>query len=270
MKLKADFFQSKDIIVIREMEDGWKLICLWLQMMLLSIENRDMPGLLIYHKTLPYNEDLLGRVTGLSKEIVGRGLTLFRELGMIEFSNDGGIWIESVNECIGESTKEADRKRKYRAKLKRKSTGQIKDKCPINVPSVPDVCPPSSDKRPPEIESESELKLKKKIKIKSMAKKPIPHFRELTDHFQNLYTDKMEGVKPEWGAKQTELLKRDIKKVMGTGDEWCDVLKAAMELFIFDKIPDVERFTQKAGREYGIFHSSLGAILNAMLKEAKR
>ncbi len=177
MKLNTKFFQSKDMTVVRDMEDGWKLIGLWLQMILLSIENRDTPGLLIYHKNLPYNEDLLSRVTGLSEEIIKRGLKLFTELGMIEMTKDGGIWIDCANEVIGKSSTEGDRKRVYRAKLK--EAGQKRD----NVPCVP-------DKQPPELEIDTDREKEKEAQAKarailSSAKEVIKYLNEkVGKHYQ--------------------------------------------------------------------------------------
>lgn len=106
-------------------------------------------------------------------------------------------------------------------------------------------------------------------KPKKEENKKIPHFRELTDCFFDLYKKRMQGVKPAWRGKETKLLKTDIYRMMGTGDDWHEILKAAMELFMKDKVKSVTDFTAEAGYSYGVFHSCLDKILAAMLEKAK-
>lgn len=110
-----------------------------------------------------------------------------------------------------------------------------------------------------------EPKKKKTKKEENM----IPYFRPLTDHFFDLHKKRMRGVKPTWGGKETKLLKSDIYRLMSIGEDWHEVLKAAMELFMKDKVKSVADFTSKAGYSYGVFHSCLDKILAAMLERAK-
>ena len=261
------------------MPDGSRLFELWIGILCLGMKS-GRPGILEIGDGIPFNDETLSIELDITLPVVRLGLETFIKFKMIEIFETGEIYL------INYEKHQQLEKITHNKRLNRERVKKHRDKVRHVMITAP---LPNGNVTPADLDSDLDKDLDKDIinkmgqikdkhlpeselkeKVKSVAKKPIPHFRELTDHFQNLYIDKMEGVKPEWGAKQTELLKRDIKKVMGTGEEWCDVLKAAMELFIFDKIPDVESFTQKAGREYGIFHSSLGAILNAMLKEAKR
>ncbi len=76
--------------------------------------------------------------------------------------------------------------------------------------------------------------------------------KDCTSHFFSLY-EAREKVKPEWGGKQGELLKKDLIRFKGDGA----YLKRLMDVF-FSKPPD---FAAKAGLGYNVFHSQIDGLI---------
>lgn len=118
---------------------------------------------------IPYNSQMLASVTRHQVGTVEKALTIFKELGLIEILDSGSIYIMNIQDFIGESSSEADRKRAYRSRIERERfhgqmSGQLEDKCP--------------DKTPPEIEKEIENR-DKYIVEQSLTEYP---FKEIIDY----------------------------------------------------------------------------------------
>jgi predicted phage replisome organizer len=157
LKLKENFFDSDEMIVMESMQDGIIYSNILLKLYLRSLKNG---GKLMFNNRIPYNPTILAQVTRHSVGDVEKALNIFKELGIIEILDNGAIYMADIQNYIGRSSSEADRKRAYRNEIEfeKKRIGQKSDKCP--------------DKYPPEIEIEIEIereieKEKKKKKKKA-------------------------------------------------------------------------------------------------------
>ena len=145
LKLKDNFFDSDQMIVLESMPDGYKYSNILLKLYLRSLKN---DGKLMFNDRIPYNSTILSQVTRHSVGDVEKAVNIFTELGLIEILENGAIYMLDIQNFIGESSTEGDRKRAYRRKIDQEKSmllneGQMSDKCP--------------DVHPPEIEIEKEL-----------------------------------------------------------------------------------------------------------------
>lgn len=146
LKLKDNFFDSDQMIVMESMPDGYKYSNILLKLYLRSLKNE---GKLMFNDRIPYNSTMLSQVTRHSVGDVEKALHLFKELDLVEVMDNGAIFVTDIQNFIGESSTEADRKRAYRKRIdeekqqQKLALGQMSDKSP--------------DKSPPELELELEL-----------------------------------------------------------------------------------------------------------------
>jgi predicted phage replisome organizer len=137
LKLQTSFFDSDEVKVIEQMENGSKYIVFWLKLLLKAVAQSD-PGQLRFKKGIPYTPELLSTITGTDIDIVRSAIQLFDKLGMIRMAENGDIWVDSVKSMCGSETKWAEYKRRERLD---------------NVQQI-------SNSRPTELELEKELEKK--------------------------------------------------------------------------------------------------------------
>lgn len=143
LKLKDDFFDTDSMIILESMPDGYKYANILLKLYLRSLKNE---GKLMFNERIPYNSTILAQVTRHSVGDVEKAIEVFKHLELIEVLDNGAIFITDIQNFIGRSSTEADRKRDYRLRIeneKQKGLGQMSDKCP--------------DKSPPEREIDIEI-----------------------------------------------------------------------------------------------------------------
>jgi len=153
LKLKDNFFDSDQMIVLESMPDGYKYSNILLKLYLRSLKN---DGKLMFNDRIPYNSTILSQVTRHSVGDVEKAVNIFTELGLIEILENGAIYMLDIQNFIGESSTEGDRKRAYRRKIDKEKSmllneGQMSDKSP-------DVYPP---------EKEIEKKIEKELDIET-------------------------------------------------------------------------------------------------------
>jgi predicted phage replisome organizer len=153
LKLKDNFFDSDEMIVLESMQDGYLYSNILLKLYLRSLKNE---GRLMFNNRIPFNATMLAQVTRHNVGVIEKAMKLFKELNLIEVLDNGAIYMSDIQNFIGQSSTEADRKREYRNRIEAEKNGdttllgQTSDKCP--------------DKTPPEkeIELEREIELEKK------------------------------------------------------------------------------------------------------------
>ena len=190
LKLKDNFFDSDSMIIMESMQDGYKYSNILLKLYLRSLKNE---GKLMFNDRIPYNSTILAQVTRHSVGDVEKAVKVYQELGLIEVLDNGAIYITDIQNFIGESSTEADRKRAYRNRIdaEKKNTplleGQKSDKCP--------------DKSPPELEIE--LEREKELEKDILSGKAEPHipFQEVVE-----YLNEKAGTKYRHTSKKTQTL----------------------------------------------------------------
>ena len=152
IKLKADYFDTDEMIVLESMPDGHKYSNILLKFMLRSLRNE---GKLMFNDKIPFNPVMLSQVTRHSVGEIEKAVQIFENLNLIEILNNGAIYINDIQNFIGKSSTEADRKRIYRKRIDedKKYLRHMSEKCP--------------DKNPPELELDLKLKLEKELKLEN-------------------------------------------------------------------------------------------------------
>ena len=145
LKLKENFFDTDEMIILESMPDGYLYLNILLKLYLRSLK---YDGRLMFNDRIPFNSNMLAQVTRHSVGVIEKAMNIFQELGLVEILDNGAIYISDIQNFIGASSTEADRIRNYRGKIERE-----RKKMPCtNVQQM-------SDKSTPEIEIELEKEL---------------------------------------------------------------------------------------------------------------
>ncbi len=115
MKLKEDFFDTEEMIVLEGIQDGYIYSNILLKLYLKSLKTN---GRLMLRDLIPYNAEMIANITRHNVSSVKVALDLFKKLGLIEVLDDGAIYMKDIQNFVGSSSSEADRKRIYRHKIK--------------------------------------------------------------------------------------------------------------------------------------------------------
>ena len=153
IKLQENFFEREEILMLESIENGHMYSNILLKLYLKSLKNE---GKLMFNNIIPYTPEILAKVIRVNKDTMVVALKLFQEFGLIEVLDNGAIYISDIQNFIGRSSDEADRKRAYRKQIedeKGQLSGHLSLKCP-------DKTPPEKEK-----EKEKELDIKKEKEI---------------------------------------------------------------------------------------------------------
>ena len=152
MRLRADFFSRKDIILLENMPNGAVYCLILLKLLTASLENN---GHLMLNEEIVMTPAMLATITRYDVGTVEKALQIFMQLGLVEQLPDNSYYMLELEGMVGKTSTEADRKRIARANVKALK-GEAADKCPPNVQVL-------SKKSPPEIEIEKETDIKTEI-----------------------------------------------------------------------------------------------------------
>lgn len=155
MKLKDNFFETDEMIILESMQDGYIYSNILLKLYLRSLKNK---GKLMFNDKIPYNSQMLAKVTRHSVGDIEKAMQVFQELGLVEILDSGAIYMNDIQLYIGKSSTEADRIRQYRQRIDDEKIKQL----PENTKGVQ-----MYNKSTPEIEIEIEKEIEKEIEIES-------------------------------------------------------------------------------------------------------
>ncbi len=213
LKLKDNFFDSDEMIILESMPDGYIYSNILLKLYLRSLKYQ---GRLMFNDKIPFNSTMLAQVTRHSVGDVEKSIRIFNDLGLIEVLDNGAIYLADIQNFIGESSTEADRKRGYRQRIELEKQalltgGQMSDKCP--------------DKNPPEIEIELEkdIELEKEIKKEPKKKNTTRH---KYGEYKNvlLSDDQLEKLKSEFPNDWEQRIDRVSEYCESTGKTYKNYL----------------------------------------------
>lgn len=212
LKLKDNFFDSDAMIVLESMKDGYVYSNILLKIYLRSMKD---DGRLMFNEHIPYNSTILASVTRHSVGDVEKAIKTFKDLGLVDVLDNGAIYMLDIQNYIGKSSTEADRKREYRQRLD-------SEKKNLSIGAGGQMSGQTGDKNPPERELELELELKKdKDTSKPLSSKPDPiPYKEIIDYlnekanrqFKNVEANK-KLIRNRWNDKYTV---DDFKRVIDT------------------------------------------------------
>ena len=160
LKLKEDFFDSAEIKVLEAMPNGYKYSNLLIKLYLKSLK---FEGALRLNEFIPYNLQMISAIVGMDIDTVKVAFDIFKQLKLIEILDDGTIYMLEIQNFIGKSTTEADRKRKYRAKIEAEKKKKLLESGDGQM----------SDKNPPETEQEIETEIEQEIEIQQQIERIV-------------------------------------------------------------------------------------------------
>ncbi|HEM4630267.1 TPA: phage replisome organizer N-terminal domain-containing protein [Streptococcus suis] len=140
LKLKDNFFESDEAIILESMSDGYIYSNILLKLYLRSLKNN---GILMFNDLIPYNAQMLATITRHHVGVIEKAIQIFQQLRLIEILDNGAIYMTNIQNFVGKSSTDADRKRAEYNKIKR----------------VGEISTIETDKTPPEIEIEKDIKL---------------------------------------------------------------------------------------------------------------
>ena len=191
LKLKDSFFDSDSMIVLESMPDGYKYSNILLKLYLRSLKG---DGKLMFNERIPFNSTILSQVTRHSVGDVEKAIKVFKELDLIEILDNGAIYMLDIQNFIGESSTEGDRKRLYRKKIEQEKQSLL---------GMGQMSGQMSDNRPPEIEIEIEKEIEKDIDKKPKKNKygefnnvllTKQELEKLKEKYPNDYLQRIERV----------------------------------------------------------------------------
>ncbi|HFI0640997.1 TPA: phage replisome organizer N-terminal domain-containing protein [Streptococcus suis] len=146
LKLKDNFFESDEAIILESMPDGYIYSNILLKLYLRSLKNN---GLLMFNDLIPYNAQMLATITRHHVGVIEKAIQIFHQLRLIEILDNGAIYMTNIQNFVGKSSTDADRKRAEYNKIKR----------------IGEISTIETDKTPPEIEIEKDINKDIKLNI---------------------------------------------------------------------------------------------------------
>ena len=150
LKLKENFFDTDEMIILESMPDGYLYSNILLKLYLRSLK---YDGRLMFNERIPFNSTMLAQVTRHNVGVIEKAMKVYQDLGLVEILDNGAIYMLDIQNFIGKSSTEADRIRDYRKIIEN-------EKGCTNVQHLYDKCTPEI-----EIELEKEIEIEKEKEI---------------------------------------------------------------------------------------------------------
>ena len=231
MRLKENFFDSDEMIILENMDNGDGIIYsnILLKLYLRSLKYE---GRLMFNERIPFNPQMLSTIVRHPVGVVEKALKAFVDLGLVEVMDNGAIYMLDIQNFIGKTTTEADRIKAYRSKIN-KEKGLVSNDTQKLVQMY--------DKSTPELELEieRELKIEKEVEVSTAT--------STNSDFQNL----IELYQANFGI---------VKPIL------YDDLKADLEDYGLELIIEAVKRAVKRQREYGYAQGILKSWNNKGIK----
>lgn len=114
-KLKENFFYSPKILRLQGMPRGDTYTIILEKLYLATLNNA---GKLEFEEGLPMSANDISRMFHRSVKTIENALEIFEKIGLLTTLDDGTKQLTGIEDLVGESSKEADRKRSYRNRKK--------------------------------------------------------------------------------------------------------------------------------------------------------
>lgn len=148
IKVMCNILDHRKIKMIRKSPEGNTLVLLWL-LLLVESGKCNRGGYLMIANNIPYSEETISMITDIPLSTVRLGLSIFKELGMIDQRDNNTIYISNWTRYQSEDKLEARRRtdrlrqqryrRKKRNKLLLETSGKMD--CDSHVSMSRDVTP---------------------------------------------------------------------------------------------------------------------------------
>ena len=193
LKLKEGFFDSEDMKLLQAMKDGYMYSDILLKLYLRSLRQE---GRLMYRDIIPYTPEMVATITNHQVGTVEKAMKILEQMGFIEILDNGAIYMSDIQNFIGQSSSEGDRKRAYRTLINAEKSRISGNNDVTNVGTDGgQMSAQMSDKRPPEIRD-------KRIENRDKDKKNI-------------------NILPQSSGEQTSETAADVEAlILNDGSEW--------------------------------------------------
>lgn len=200
LKLKDNFFDDEKIQIIEAMPDGDTYVNILLKLYLRSLK-RD--GKLMATDRIPYSPETLAAVVKKPVGVVRAAVEIFRQFELVEVLDNGEMYMLDIQNFIGTSSTEGDRKREYRRKIADAKEGKDNKLPPVKNGHL-------SDERPPEIRDKRLDNIYSSVKPErakfKYSEKDMKLAEKLKELVSNLYPQTAEKANLESWANQFRLL----------------------------------------------------------------
>ena len=182
LMLKENFYDSDDMVLLESMENGYLYSNILLKLYLKSLKDK---GKLMYKDRIPYNVEMLAKLTRHNVDVVRRAIQIFKDMGIIEILDNGAIFMLDIENYIGKSSTEADRRRKYDRRIADEKKQLLISEKSHEKPCE-NSCEKSHEHTDIELDLNTDLKLElekdieKEPQIGEITKKVISRLNELT------------------------------------------------------------------------------------------
>ena len=132
MRLNENYFDSDTQVLLESMPDGYLYSNILLKLYLKSLKN---DGRLMFNDKIPYSPQMIATITRHQVGTVEKALQIFKDLNIIDVIDTGAIYMLDIQNYIGKSNTEADRKRDYRRRIdaEKKVVGHLSSNCPLEI-----------------------------------------------------------------------------------------------------------------------------------------
>ncbi|MFK4955102.1 phage replisome organizer N-terminal domain-containing protein [Lactococcus garvieae] len=204
MRLKENFFDSDEMIILENMDNGDGIIYsnILLKLYLRSLKYE---GRLMFNDRIPFNPQMLSTIVRHPVGVVEKALKAFVDLGLVEVMDNGAIYMLDIQNFIGKTTTEADRQREYQARIAKEKK---------NVRNLTGNLKENFEETTPELELEKELK----IDIESEVASSNSNLQKLSNFYQENFgamssyiAEELKSLCEDYGFDLTlEAMKRAI------------------------------------------------------------
>ena len=151
LKLKEDFFDQREIVVLEGSKDGILYVNILLKLYLKSLQHN---GKLLLNEKTPLSAEMIALLTRHEVGTVERAMRAFMQLGLVVVQEDDIYYMPEIEQMPGKGSSDAERKARYRRQKAEENTLLIEDNN-TDMGQNWDNVPPVSQIFPPEIRDKS-------------------------------------------------------------------------------------------------------------------
>ena len=235
LKLKEDFFDQREIVVLEGSKDGTLYVNILLKLYLKSLQHN---GKLLLNEKTPLSAEMIALLTRHEVGTVERAMRAFMQLGLVVVQENDIYYMPEIEQMTGKGSSDAERKARYRRQKMEENTLLLEDKNTDMVQNWDNV-PPVSQIFPPEIRDKSIENRDKNLDKRECEREKDTHPPEKEEneaHFYGRYdnvilTDKeMEILKSDFPTDYLSMIEHLSEYMASYGKTYKNHL-ATMELW---------------------------------------
>ena len=235
LKLKEDFFDQREIVVLEGSKDGILYVNILLKMYLKSLQHN---GKLLLNEQTPLSAEMIALLTRHEVGTVERAMRAFMQLGLVVVQENDIYYMPEIEQMTGKGSSDAERKARYRRQKMEENTLLLEDKN-TDMGQNWDNVPPVSQIFPPEIRDKSIENRDKNLDKRECEREKDTHPPEKEEneaHFYGRYnnvilTDKeLQMLKDDFPADYQSMIEHLSEYMASYGKTYKNHL-ATMELW---------------------------------------